>query len=340
MPLVDVFANGAISLGSEVICDGFIQGYAVRVQTHVHDDHMNEFNRSKGLQNLVMSPETYKLLVAERNADLEYRDNLHHLGRHEEFKTPAGSRLSLIPSNHMLGSSQVLLELPDNRRLGYSGDFGWPLDEVIQVDELVIDSTYGSPNSVRRYTQDMAVNLLQEIVCRRLRNGPVHINAHRGTIERVFQALSSIVNVPILASDRLLKDIQIYQHHGFAVGQLEALNSHAGRIAQSRRAYVRLYAKGDGFRNEPPDGTTINCSAYMVQGSNPCLEFSDRAYEIGLSNHADFNETIEYIKATGATCVVTDNTRNYGCDLAIAINQQLEGVQAIPSSNAEVPRWS
>ena len=34
------------------------------------------FDKSKGLQDLLMSPETYALLVAELNADLEYRDNL------------------------------------------------------------------------------------------------------------------------------------------------------------------------------------------------------------------------------------------------------------------------
>ena len=28
--------------------------------------------------------------------------------------------------------------------LGYSGDFGWPMDEAIQVDQLVLDSTNGS----------------------------------------------------------------------------------------------------------------------------------------------------------------------------------------------------
>ena len=337
---VDVFASGAVRLGSEVVCDGLVNGYSVRVQTHIHDDHMGDFDRSKGLQDLVMSPETYELLVAERNAELAYRDNLHRVEPNVPFKTPDGSKLRLLPSNHMLGASQVEIELPDGLRLGYSGDFGWPLRKVIQVDELVVDSTYGSPRSVRHYSQESAEECLQEVVCQRLRHGPVHVKAHRGTIERVLQILSDNVRVPILASDKFIKAVQVYQHHGFAVGHLEALHSCAGQEALLEKSYVRLYSKGDGFGNEPPDGTTVICSAFMVRGDNPLLKFSDQAYRIALSNHADFNETIEYVKATGARLVVTDNTRNHGLELAAAINQHLEGVQAVASTNTVAPRCS
>lgn len=59
---VDVLASGAVCLGSKVVCDGFIQNYPFRVQTHVHDDHMVDFDTSKGMQDILMSPETFDLL--------------------------------------------------------------------------------------------------------------------------------------------------------------------------------------------------------------------------------------------------------------------------------------
>ena len=341
-PRVDVFSNGAVLLGPNVICDGFVhQKYSYRVQTHIHDDHMVDFDRSKGFQNLVMSQETYELLIAERNAELGYRENLFPVEYHERFEIPDGSTVSLIPANHMLGSSQVLLELPIGLRVGYSGDFGWPLNEIIQVDELVVDSTYGSPSSVRHYSQESAEARLQEIVCQSLRKGPVHIKAHRGTIERVLHILSSDVGVPILASERLIKLVRVYQNYGFAVGQLEEHDSCTGRSAQLERSYVRLYSKGDGWGNTGPDnGTTIVCSAYTVSPHDPCRTYSNRSYRIGLSNHADFNETMEYIEATGAKVVVTDNTRQHGVKLAKSINERLKGVLAMPSTNADTPNWS
>ena len=65
--------------------------------------------------------------------------------------------------------------------------------------------------------------------------------------------------------------------------------------------------------------------------------YSDRAYKVALSNHADFHDTLAYVEATGAEKVVTDNTRNHGVELAIAINERLLGVQAQPSTNNPGP---
>ena len=334
---VDVLDNGAVCLASKVVCDGFADGYCYRVQTHIHDDHMREFDKSKGLQDLLMSPETYDLLVAERNADLEYRDNLHQLPRGVEHELDSGFKLSLLPSNHMLGSCQVMLEKPDGSRVGYSGDFGWPLEDVIKVDELVVDSTYGGPKSIRGYTQAEAEACLLGIVCERLRHGSVHIRAHRGTIERVLQVLYGNVAVPIIASDRCIREVKVYQNYGFGVGKLDALDSVSGSSAMMEHSYIRLYSKGDGFNNELISGTSITCSAYMADTNHPLMTYSDRAYSVALSNHADFNGTLDYVKATGAKRVITDNTRNHGVELAIAINNSLPGVHAEPSTNRPGP---
>lgn len=234
----------------------------------------------------------------------------------------------------MLGSCQVALQLTDGRRVGYSGDFGWPLDEVIEVDELVVDSTYGNPRSIRKYTQSQAEERFVQLVKMRLRYGPVHVKAHRGTIERVLHLLGDDIGVPIVASDRLIREASIYQQNGFGVGTLLQLGSNEGTYAMSQRSYVRLYSKGDGFSNEVfGGGTSVTCSAFMVRGDDPLMAYSDRAYSVALSNHADFKETLEYVRATGARIVVTDNTRNYGIDLASAINDRLSGVKAIPSTN-------
>lgn len=336
---INVLASGAVCLGTEVVCDGFSAERPYRVQTHIHDDHMGNFNRSKGSQNIILSPETYDLLVAEHNADLSYRDNLHRIDRDDEYVLNSGSKLSLIPSGHMLGSCQVLLEQPDGFRIGYSGDFGWPIDDVIKVDVLVVDSTYGSPRSIRRYTQAEAERCLLEVVCQRLRYGPVHVSAYRGTIERVLQVLDGRIEVPILASDRLVKEVEVYQTYGFTTGVLKSLDSDVGQAAMKEHSYIRLYSKGDGFGNEQINGTSVTCSAYMVDPGHPLMIQSDRSYRVALSNHADFHETLAYVEKTGAKRVITDNTRNHGVELAIAINNSLQGVCAEPSTNLHEPDW-
>ena len=76
----------------------------------------------------------------------------------------------------------------------------------------------------------------------------------------------------------------------------------------------------------------------MADTHHPLKEYSDRAYSVALSNHADFNGTLAYIEATGAKKVITDNTRTHGLELAIAIKNHL-GIDAKPSSNRPGPRW-
>ena len=337
-PRVDVLASGAVCLGANVVCDGFVYGYSYRVQTHLHDDHMADFDRSKGIQDIFLSPEAFALLVAERNADLEYRTNLYRVDRGITRDLGNRSSLTLLPSDHMLGACQVALEYESGLRIGYSGDFNWPLDNVIEVDELVVDSTYGSPNSIRQYTQDEAGQCLIGLVCERLRHGSVHVNAYRGTIERVLHLLGGNVGAPILASRQLMREAAVYQDHGFASDGLVLFDSEEGQAAIKDRTYVRLYSKGDTFGNEQIEGTSVTISAYMADRAYPLTTYSDRSYKVALSNHADFNGTLAYVEATGAKRVVTDNTRNHGWQLALAIKNQLN-VAAEPSSNRPGPRW-
>ncbi len=330
---IDVFDTGAVRLGANTVCDGYATGYSFRVQSHVHDDHMAGFNKSKGEQDLFMSPETLRLLISDLNEELEYRDNLIAVERGTRKRLNDGTTLTLLPSGHMLGSCQVAVESSSGIRYGYSGDFAWPLEDVIQVDQLVVDSTYGSPTSVRRYTQDEAESCLLEVVCQSLRRGSVHIKAHRGTIERVHHVIAGNVGVPVLASAQLMGEVDVYRDYGFGAEELVAVDSEIGRALVRDRSYVRLYSKGDSFRNELLEGTCITCSAYMVNTDHPLLRFSDRAYRVALSNHADFEGTLAYVKATGAKRVVTDNTRGHGVELAIAISQRFRGVRAEPSAN-------
>jgi len=334
---VDVTSSGAVLLGTSVVCDGFQRDWAVRVQTHVHDDHMRDFERSKGLQDLCMSEATRSLLIAEFDADLEYRENLIALPHGCPFEF-AGGRLTLLSSGHMLGAVQVMLETGTGRRLGYSGDFHWPLEDVMQVDELVIDSTYGCEASIREYSQEQAETSFLQLVYEKLSTGSVHIRAHRGTVQRAVQLLSGHVGVPLLASARLCREVGVYQQFGCAVGSLMLTTSPEGVEVLKGKKYVRLYSKGDRDAVDLKEGAKIVLSAFMNRTNDPVIEYSERGYSVALSNHADFWGTLGYVKATGAKYVVTDNTRGHGVELALAIRNYL-GIEARPSSNLESREW-
>ncbi len=89
--------------------------------------------------------------------------------------------------------------------------------------------------------------------------------------------------------------------------------------------------------NQLIEGTSISCSAYMMNADHPLLQFSERADRVALSNHADFVGTLAYVETTGAKRIVTDNIGSHGVDLAIAINNRFPGIRAEPSSNSPAP---
>ena len=223
-------------------------------------------------------------------------------------------------------------------RLGYSGDFRWPLEEVIEVDALVIDSTYGSPERRRDYTQEQAEERFLNLVLGRAMRGPVYIKAHRGTIQRALQILTGQVNCPMLGSARLCSEAEVYRHHGYAIGSICLTTSEEGRTHLKSGKFIRLYGTGDEFPVQISRGSAITLSAYMARPDDPVMEYSDCSFGVALSNHADFLGTLDYIKATKAKYVVTDNTRGHAAELAQEVTRQF-GIPARPSTTTYSREW-
>lgn len=335
---IDVSAHGAVMLGDKITCDGFIFGFPYRVQTHTHEDHMESFDSSKGYQHILMSEATKELLIAEIDADIEYRSNIDAI--------PLGSRyrsedieVELLSSGHMVGSAQVAVTISGGIKVGYSGDFNWPLEKVIQVDALVVDSTYGSPNSKRWYSQEDACSRFLELVLEKVKSCPVLIKAHPGTLERALELMTNTVNYPILATRRTIAEAQVYRRFGYNIGTLITVDSTEGQQVMADGRYIRLYGRRETPPSDPESNTVIVLSAYMTSPNEPLLEFSERSYRVAISSHADFEGTLEYIKATGATEVITDNTRGgKAIELAVALKTRL-GIEARPSSQVFSRCW-
>lgn len=337
---VAVSSNGGVCLGDSIVCDGFVYGRPYRIQTHIHEDHMHGFEESKGFQEILLSPATKRLLEAEFNADLNFRTNIraiplgvpHALGE---------ISLRLLPANHMLGAVQVEVVLPDGARVGYSGDIGWPIDNVIRVDELVIDSTNGSPErSIRKYRQVDAEGALVEVVVERLRFGNVHLQAHRGTLHRALQVLAPATGNVFVASDHRLREIQVFREFAYAMPTVFSRSSCEGQRALANGRCVVLYSKGDPKPKDYSLGdSTVMLSAYMVNGHEPLVKYSESSYRVALSDHADYGEIIQYVRATGARKVLVDGARGgHGLELALALKNEL-GVDAAECVSYPTREW-
>lgn len=336
--MIDVTQYGAVLLGPDVVCDGFYADAKGRVQTHVHLDHMYGFNTSKGIHKIFMSKGTYDIIVVQQNADIPIRTNIRPINYGETFGM-GESKVCLLSSRHILGAAQVQVSLENGNRIGYSGDFDWPLEKVIQVETLVVDATYGSPCSRRNYTRNEAMTRLLEIVFDRIRYGPIHLIAHRGTLQRAIDLLDYEMDVPVIASDNTINETRVYQVHGYSIPDIYKFDSGQGKQVLSTGRYIRIFRTGE-HRPEPNDViSTIILSCFMGNSDDPVLEHAKNTFRIALTAHADFNQTLEYIKATGATKVITDNSRGgKAVELAHEIKSRL-GINAMPSTNSITREW-
>ena len=335
---INVSGSGAVMLDNVVACDGFINDYPIRVQTHVHDDHMYGFDSSKGRQNILMSEATLDLLIAEFNADIPYRSNFKPIPLNQTVPLD-NCEIRLLDSEHMLGSVQVEVTLADGLKCGYSGDFAWPLDNIIQVEQLVLDSTYGSTDSKRRFSQEEANYQFRILVVDRLRSGPVLVRAHRGTLQRAISCLDDAVRDPFIVNSRIFKELEVYKRHGYSLTSILEENTEEAQEALSGRRYIRLYETRDRFPSHTNDATSIVLSAYLSRLDNPVMEYTEQSYCVALSSHADYKETLEYVRATKATKVIADCSRGgHGIELANSLRREL-GIDAEPSKSETVREW-
>lgn len=335
---INVSGSGAVMLDNVVSCDGFIDDYPIRIQTHVHDDHMYGFDSSKGRQKILLSEATLDLLIAEFNADIPYRANFKPIPLNQTVPLD-NCEIRLLDSEHMLGSVQVEVTLADGLKCGYSGDFAWPLDNVIQVEQLVLDSTYGSPDSKRRFSQEEANYRFRDLVVDRLRSGPVLIRAHRGTLQRAISCLDDAVRDPFIVNCRIFKELEVYKRYGYSLTNILEESTEEAQQALSGQRYIRLYETRDRFPSHTNDATSIVLSAYLSRLDDPVMPYSEKAYCVALSSHADYKETLEYVRATRARKVIADCSRGgHGIELAIALRRELS-IDAEPSKNEIVREW-
>lgn len=336
--LIAISDNGAIKLGQHVTCDGFVNGVKYRIQTHIHLDHMSGFNSSKGYQDIIMSEAT-RDLIALGHIDVPVRSNIISLPIDGEYHDD-DLKIELKTSNHMLGAVQVAVTTSAGERLGYSGDFSWPLDDVVKVDHLVVDSTYGNPDSIRHYSQQEACDFFREIVTEKIKSGPIIIRANRGTLHHALGLLNELIACPIIVDRKKIAEAKVYQKYGRSICPLMELESSEVRSFRKYNPYIELYYLHEQLLYEPKNSTTIELSAYWINSEEPYLELSDSVYRIGISDHADFNETLEYVRETEAKVVLTvsQTDEENAHKLASAIRNRL-GIDAKPAKSVPSKAW-
>ncbi len=291
--------NGAVLLGNTVTCDGH-WNRRLRVVTHAHSDHLWGLEESlQRCDQVISSPATVELVKILRGTG-----GLTPLpfGQPMEFN---GERITLFEAGHILGSAQVLLERENGRRLLYTGDFCLHRTKVIQADTLVIEATYGHPEQVRKFKEELSQRM-KELLERLLKSGPVHIFGYHGKLLEVLAMIKGFgLRVPILLPQRTFRLAQLGEKYGMKFPPYLPSTSEEGKKAKAG-PHIVLYHTG-AKRYIETRGYRITLSGWEF--SHPWRQTAKRDYLVALSDHSDFEELMEYVQRSGPELVITDNYR-------------------------------
>jgi len=293
---------------------------------------MKDFEHSKGTQkNIVCSKATYQLLIAEYNADLPYRIPqfvaLKNLPAAYELD---GVKVWLYPSGHMVGSAMVLVEYPSGYRCAYTSDFDWPLFSLPKdVDTLVVDATYGDPTLQRRFTKIDAVSSLQSVAREFLAETSVVVTGYRGRLHYAAQVLAGTCNVPFFGSKSVVKTYSVYADIlGIDVERINPLSRGDIRAIQKKQglnSLIFVEARDSETIHELADCKKIILSSFMAPKDVPLLRHADDSARVALTDHADFNGTVELIRRINPKRVIADGSRGGNADaLATYVRNELQ----------------
>ncbi len=320
-----VTRRGAILLGENFTVDGHSRR-PVRVVTHIHSDHTIGLDKSVR-ESMLIAGTTYTIELLEilgykvhetKTLPLEYWKQVEIMGE----------KLALIPSNHIVGSCQVMVEGPDYR-VGYTGDFKMPdTPPMRDLDVLVVDATYGSPRLQRRWSDWDAMAALISLIEDLIRKGPVTIYAYHGKIQEIMAELRIRgVREPFIADQKTIKIARVAEK--FYNVSLDPLKQPTEYDAlKEGPAIIFKHANNKGNYNV---GTHIVLTGWELRA--PLVKISENLYNVGFSDHATFKEIIEYVREAKPKKVIVDPTR--GKDTRITA-KYIEKILEIPATNTTI----
>ncbi len=330
-----VSTKGAVLLGKAFAVDGHADR-PVRVVTHIHTDHIIGLRESILFCDLIIAtPATHDML-----AEIGYRvpeEKRLSLSYHSPLIF-SGETLTLIPSRHIPGSAQVLVEA-NEYRVGYTSDFKLPGTPIMRdLDVLVIESTYGKPEW-RRPFKDEVEQLLVDAVVSGLGHGPVVIYGYYGKLQEVMEILRAHgIAAPFIMPQRVYKLTRIAVKHGMNIYDYHYERSREAEEIIKEGYYVyfaHMNSHTRRYSSITHIGTKIILSGWEFD--SPIKKIDENTWLIAFSDHADFDDLIKYIDESRPRLLIVDSFRDGASkELAKYVRERL-GINTLIAPGDGVP---
>lgn len=278
------------------------EGADVVYISHAHSDHNIKTNKE-----VIASNETLSLLgrteILERS-EIDLKN------------------IKLFPAGHMLGSTQILLQ--NGESIVYTGDFklrdGYTTKgaEIIECDKLYIDATFGEPCFKFPKKEEISEEINKWVKKINEENKAVIFGAYKlGKAQELIKLLNENDIVPIV-DETIERCCKIYEKFGIKLEREIYNNNTSSPLSPSSSNFFDSHSAVSGtvsrsvfifpFHKVKNNKIKINGVRALVTGWAQKYNFGIKAFP--LSDHADFNEILEYVavsKAKKIICMYTSS---------------------------------
>jgi Cft2 family RNA processing exonuclease len=251
--------------------------------SHAHSDHIAKH------QKILCTDKTAQLL------DLRLKKpNCLTLPFYESRKIDA-VEITLLPAGHILGSAQVLIKTTHGSLL-YTGDLRTKASRTVEkydsqkCDTLIMESTFGLPHYCfppRKELEEILVATVREKL--NLGITPIVFAYSLGKGQEVLHLLGNS-GLPVAVDYTILRYAKIYEKFDIDFGsyQLFKRSQFRDRVLLLPTSYCR-----NRYVESIEKKYTIYLSGWGMDDSAPYRLGVDEV--LPYSDHADFNELIEYV---------------------------------------------
>jgi Cft2 family RNA processing exonuclease len=261
--------------------------------SHAHSDHARHY--SSVLFGTDVTLEIYRMRWPEQSE----KPQQFHPKRFGETWEYRGAKFTAYPAGHILGAAQLLIEF-EGERFVYTGDLKLrePLcglaTQIVPCDHLVIESTFGLPVYHFLSREEAAERILQ-FARETLEDGaiPAFTGYALGRGQEIAHVLCQ-AGIPTAVHGAIAKYVPVYEQHGYAFPgwePYEPRNLRGKALVTVPGLKRNLEARGLPVRQAYVSGWASVDNARLRSGAEMLIPYSD---------HADFQELLRLVEASGA----------------------------------------
>lgn len=242
----------------------------------------------------------------------------------EPHELEDGTRFSLHPAGHVLGSAQVLAENHHGRLL-YTGDFklrpGLAAEECAtpQADTLIMETTYGRAQYIFPPSKEVVQSIVQfchdAIGCDSV---PVLFGYSLGRSQELLMGLHG-ADLPVMLHDKAWKMTQVYETLGM---KFPAYRKFDHGTASGHVVIAPQQSPTSPWMRKIKSAKTAAISGWAMDRSAIYRYRCDAVFP--LSDHAGFDDLLEFVERVNPSRVYT--VHGFATDFATTLRRR--GIEA------------